>query len=213
MPIPKYLKDVAYSEKSKKNFTSFKIKCKCGCIHFDLYENFLNKEEKKICKPYFDALDYSITGGYGSSCTIDEDGHIHHWIHLTFSSDGPKKEVFIPPQPACACIFSVKAICSECGTEYLIFDNRFHGYDGKLSCELSDEEKIYIPHYKKKRRKDNLPIQLIIEVEHDMNFDDFKEDIGIDCQFEDYTESFTWIVIYTIDSKGKKRKIVDLETG
>jgi len=49
-------------------------------------------------------------------------------------------------------------------------------------------------------------------VEHDPSIEDFKENTDIVCSYEDYTEAFTWLVIYTIDSQGKKRKIVDLET-
>ena len=57
-----------------------------------------------------------------------------------------------------------------------------------------------------------MPIQVHIMVEHDPSIEDFKENTDIVCSYEDYTEAFTWLVIYTIDSQGKKRKIVDLET-
>lgn len=206
MPIPNHLKDIAYSDKSKENFTSFELKCKCGSFLFDLYENYLDKEEKALCKPYEDALDLSVKGGYGSSCTVDEDGKIHHWIHLSFSPNGPKEEVFIPPKPVCACILSIRSKCSECGREYAVYDSRYHGYDSMYDPEISDEEKNYVPHYKKKRRRDNMPVRVCVEVEHNIDMPD--EDSGTDL-----TEAFTWITIRTIDSSGKKRKIFDLETG
>lgn len=212
MPVPNHLKNIAYSEQSENEFTFFDIKCKCGSAFFDIYENYLTKEEKELCKPYYEALDYSITGGYSSFCTKDEDGNIHRWINLTHDRNGPKEEVFIPPAPICALIYSIKVKCSECGSEYIIYDSRYYGYDGKFCREVSDEEKNYIPHYKMKKRRDNMPVQVRIKVEHDPSFEDFKESADIACSYEDYTEAFTWFVIYTIDSQGKKRKIVDLET-
>lgn len=212
MPIPNYLKDIAHSEQSKKRFTSFGLKCKCGNVLFDIYENYLTKEEKELCKPYYEALDYSITGGCSSFCTKDEDGKIHHWINLTHNINGPKEEVFIPPAPICAHIHSIKIKCSECGKEYIIYDNRYHGYNGKFCNEANNEEKNYIPHYKQKKRRDNMPVQIRIEVEHDSSIEEFRKNTDIVCTFEDYTESFTWLVIYTIDNQGKKRKIIDLET-
>ena len=213
MPIPNYLRNIAYSEQSENKFTSFDLKCKCGSVLFDIYENHLTKEEKELCKPYFKALDHAVSGGYSSFATMDDEGKTHYWINLSHSVNGPKEEVFIPPAPTCAHIHSIKIKCSECGSEYIIFDNRYHGYDGKFCREISYEEKNYIPHYKKKRRRDDLPVRICIKVEHDLDIDEFEENTDINCSFEEYTEAFTWLVIYTIDSSGKKRKIVDLETG
>lgn len=212
MPVPNYLKEITYSEQGEREFTSFDLKCKCGSTLFDIYENYLTKEEKELCKPYYDALDYSITGGYSSFCTKDEEGEIHHWINLTHDINGPKEEVIIPPVPICAHIHSIKVKCSKCGKEYIVYDSRFHGYNGKFCSESNNEERNYIPHYKKRKRRDNMPIQVHIIVEHDLSIESFKENTDIDCSYEDYTEAFTWLVIYTIDSQGKKRKIADLET-
>lgn len=212
MPVPSYLKDIAYSEEIKEKFTSFDLKCKCGSILFDIYENCLTKEEKALCKPYYDALDHSVTGGYFSYATKDDEGKIHHWIGLSHSRNGPVEEVIIPPAPLCAHIHSIRVKCSECGSDHIIYDSRYHGYNGKFGNKANHEENNYIPHYKQKKRRDNMPVQVRITVEHDPDIEKFKENTGIACSFDDYTEAFTWLTVYTIDSQGKKRKIIDLET-
>jgi len=212
VPVPNYLKDIAYCEKTKNKITSFNLKCQCGCFKFDLYESYLDKKEKEICKPYYDALRYSVTGGCFSSCTKDENGILHRWVYFTHNMNGPKEEVFIPPAPAFAHITSYKVKCTECDKEYIIYDSRYHGYYGKFCKEISDDSKNYIPHYRKKNRRDNMPVKICIKVENELNIDEFKRDTDIECSFEDYTEAFTWFVVYTIDNNDKKRKILDFET-
>ncbi len=211
MPIPNYLKAIAYNELQKDNFTSFCLKCKCGCTHFHIYESYLDKHEKELCKPYFDALARSVTGGYFSNCTQDENGVIHHWIYFTHSINGPKEEVIIPPKPTCACIEVIKVKCPDCRNEYVIYDNRFHGYSGKF-CKDSIEEKEYIPHFRLKRRRDNLPVEICISVEHTESYENFEKNIDISCEYDDYTDAFTWITIHSIDNNNKKHKLFDFET-
>lgn len=206
MPLPNCLHDIAFDESNKNNFTTFRIRCKCGCLRFNIYESYLNKEEKKLCKPYYDALDYSIRGGCFSNCTIDENGIMHHWIYLTQSRDGPKEEVFIPPKPICAAIKVIKVKCSECGREYVIYDSRISGYSGKCCNNYSKEEKEYNPHFRLKKRRDNLPVEICIKVEHD-TYEEFEKITGISLEYDDYTDAFTWIVIYSIDSADRKRKL------
>ena len=208
MPIPNYLKVIAYNEQQKGDFTSFYLKCKCGCTHFHIYESYLDKNEKELCKPYFDALERSITGGYFSKCTQDENGVIHHWIYLTHSINGPKEEVIIPPKPICACIKVIKVKCSECGDEHIVYDSRFCGYNGVFNENLAEKE--YNPHFKLKKRRDNMPVEICISVEHTESFEEFSKNVP--CEYSDYTNAFLWIVIYSIDDNNKKRKLFEFET-
>ncbi len=211
MPVPNYLSSIAYRENQKNNFTTFYLKCNCGCTSFDIYESFLNKEERLLCQPYYDALNHSVSGGCFSNCTKDETGTIHHWIYFTHSIDGPKEEVFIPPAPAFAHITVIKVKCSGCGKEYIIYDSRYNGYSGSYK-QCSEEEKIYVPHFKLKKRRDNAPVEICISVEHDESFEAFKENTGLNCTFEQFTNFYTWIIIYSVDSKSKKRKLFEFET-
>ena len=78
--------------------------------------------------------------------------------------------------------------------------------------QCSEEEKNYIPHFKLKKHRDNSPVEICISVENDENFEVFKENTGIDCTFNEYTDAYTWITIYSIDKNSKKRKLFELET-
>ena len=212
MPIPNYLRAIAYLEKSKNHFTTIHLKCICGCTLFDVYESYLDKKEKDLCQPYYDALDHSVTGGCFSNCTKDENGNIHHWIYFTHSINGPRKEVIIPPEPFFAHIKVIKIQCSKCGKEYTIYDSRYNGYSGMFCTECSEEQKNYIPHFKLKKRRDHFPVEVCIEVEHDESLEAFKENTGIDCTFDEYTDAYTCITIYSIDTNSKKRKLFEFET-
>ena len=212
MPIPNYLRDIAYCENKKDNFTTFNLKCICGCTLFDVYGSYLDKKEKELCQPYYDALEYSVTGGCFSNCTKDENDNIHHWIYFTPSINGPKEEVIIPPEPFFAHIKAVKVKCSKCGKEYTIYDSRYNGYNGIFCTQCSEKEKSYIPHFKLKKRRDNSPVEVCISVEHDEDFEAFKVNTGIDCTFDEYTDAYTWIIIYSIDNNSKKRKLFEFET-
>jgi hypothetical protein len=210
MPVPDYLKELAYDESSKNNITTFDLKCRCGCVRFNVYESFLDKKEKELCKPYYDALEYLCSGGYGSSCTKDENGTIHHWKHLTSRRDGPKEEVIVPPKPLCACVDVIRAECSECGEGYVIFDSRYNGYSGKFCADPAEKE--YIPHLRSKKRRDGLPVRVCISVEHDRTYEDFEKASGISCGYKEYTDAFIWITVYSIDCNGRKRKMFESET-
>lgn len=212
MPVPHYLRDIAYRENSKNNLTTFYLKCICGCTLFDVYESYLTKKEKELCQPYYDALNYSVTGGCFSNCTKDENGIIHHWIYFTHSLNGPKEEVFIPPVPIFAHINTIKVRCSECGKEYTIYDSRYNGYAGLFCTTCNEEEKSYVPHFRLKKRHDNSSVEICIRIENDASFETFKKNTNIDCSYNDYTEAYTWLTIYSIDSKLKKRKLFEFET-
>ncbi len=210
MPVPNHLSGIAYKENKKNNFTDFYLRCTCGCTLFDVYESYLNKEEKMLCRPYYDALYHSVSGGRFSDCTKDENGTLRHWIYFTDDIDGPKEEVIIPPAPAFAHIEVIKVRCSGCGKEYIVFDSRYNGYSG-LYNKCSKEEKNYIPHFKLRKRRDNAPVEIYISVEHDESLEAFKANTEINCTFDRYTDSYTWIMIYSIDSKSKKRKLFEFE--
>ena len=131
IPIPRYLKHIAKPQKQQKTWTRFGICCSCGCEKFLVYQNYMNKEELLLEKPYYDALDEMFSAG-ASTCTRDEDGTLHHW-KLYEPSKGLKgrhEEVFLPDRPYFSGIVVIKSKCIKCEKEYLLFDSRMHGYDG-----------------------------------------------------------------------------------
>lgn len=210
--IPSYLKPIAYNVTTKGDFTKFHLKCNCGYILFDIFESYLDKDEQKACKPHYDALMELYSGGGASICTVDNDGTVHHWKLLSSDRNGPKQEVIVPSLPVFGRIHTIKIKCSQCGREYILFDSRFNGYSGKFCANATDEEAAYIPHFKQKKRRDGLPVEICVSVEHDPSYDEFKQNTGIECSFEDYEDAYTWITIYAIDKSGKKIKMFEVET-
>lgn len=209
VPIPRYLRDIAVLEKQQKAWVHFSLKCPCGCESFLLYENYLTKEEKELEKPYYDALGKMV--GHPSTCTIDEDGRVHHWIlhmsdHLKVDS---REEVFVPEPPFFTGISVLKIFCAECGKEHLLFDSRICGYDGTTN----EREKVvldYLPHFRLKCRE---AVAISVKIENDESLEAFRENTGLDYSEDQYSDSFSWIAIYKIDAKGKKSKIIDFETA
>lgn len=213
MPVPNYLKEIACEPKDKHGHATFKVKCSCGSVRFHLQRSCLNKAERIQCKPYYDALDTLFKGGYASTCTKDEDGKVHYWKLLSSDMDGPREEVFLPECPAFAAIQVIKAECSECHREYILFDSRYHGYDARFSSPPSEEAKAYVPHFRERHDRGKAPVQVCVSVENEENLNAFRENTGIDCTDQDYTEAFSWITIYSINENGKKTKVFECETA
>ncbi len=201
MPVPAYLKKLAYEASSKGCFSRFRLMCECGSNSFYLFKSYLDKEEIKLCKPYDDACREMLFSGRPSTYTIDENGIGHHWLFLSDDITGPKEEFFLPEKPAFASISAVMIRCAECGREHLIFDSRLHGYCGKYG-EHSSEEMAYEPHFKPAGRKNGAPCGVFVKIEHDESPENFKAAAGIDCSLEEYANLFTWISIYSIDANG-----------
>ena len=76
VPIPHYLKDIAVLEKQKDTWVHFSVKCSCGSDRFLVYENYLNKEETALEKPYYDKLTEIYCSNSPRITTKDENGKI-----------------------------------------------------------------------------------------------------------------------------------------
>lgn len=161
-------------------------------------------------KPYFDALDQSFSGCWATTCTRDPDGTIHYWKLLTpLGLMGPKEEVFIPEAPPFAFIEVVKLVCDSCAQEYVLFDNRIHGYDGATS-EDQGEKRNYQPAFKKKCRT---PVAVKVKIENDLTLEEFCANSGIDADEVTYSNGFGWIGIYVTNADGKTKKLLEYETA
>jgi len=210
IPIPKYLRYIAILKKQQKTWTHFGVRCACGCVDFFVYQNYLNKEEKLLEKPYYDALTEMFSAG-ASMCTRDEDGTLHHWklYEPNKGLKGKHEEVFVPDRPYFSGITVIKIKCSECGEEHFIFDSRIHGYDG-MTGEKDQATMEYEPHFKLKCKD---AVSLEIKVENDESFEVFQENTNLGFTEEQYSDAFSWIMIYRVNDNGKKTKIFDWESA
>ena len=118
IPIPVYLAENASFLRQKGNTVIFLFQCVCGNKKFVIARNTLTSSERKLLKPYYDALSNSLSR-YGSWCTKDENGALHHWKQLS-EDKNDVTEVFLPPRPKFASVTVLKAMCSGCGKEYML---------------------------------------------------------------------------------------------
>ena len=207
--VPEYLKELAFDEIRKGTWLTFSVKCTCGNQHFLVFKNYQTKKEQEAMKPYNDAL-MDFSGCWASTCTRDDDGTLHHWkLYTPLGLNGPKKEVYIPEPPPFAFVEVVKLVCDACGNEYILFDNRIHGYDG-MTSEIQADKLSYKPTFKKKCRT---AVAIKVKIENDPTLEEFRENSGLDADEATYSNGFSWIGIYVTNADGKTKKLFDFETA
>ncbi len=215
VPIPNHIKHLSTVENQNKTWTQFSLNCSCGCRDFFVFQNYLNKEEKSLEDPYYKALEllYGNKRPRGSTVEFikDDDGTLHRWIlyEPELGWEGRCEEIFVPPLPYFSLITVIKIKCTECDKEHIVFDSRSHGYDG-MTSEHNKEALEYKPNF---RLKCKTPVSISVKIENDESLEEFKKNTNLDFTEEQYSNSFSWIIIYKIDEKGKKTKIFDWETA
>lgn len=210
VPIPAYIRAISQFIKAKENLTFFSVSCPCGCNRFYIYQNALTPEEKTAMKPWADAALDLYGGKYGAGSTVDENGIRHKWKLLSpLGLKGEKIEIVLPEKPYFSGISVIKAVCEKCGEEFVLFDSRSHGYDGKTE-KSSDLEISFCPHFKQKVKE---PVSIEIKIENEISLEEFIQNTGLQYSEDEYSDAFSWIVIYASGQQEKKKKIFDYETA
>ena len=207
MPIPEYLQKYAVNPQTKKNHTTFDLRCTCGHELFHASRRAETKEEKRLLKPYYDYLEfiYKCPRKY----TIDENKIVHYW----HSENGVWVEDNYPERPFFAGIEVFRVTCAACGHEITVFDSRYHGYDTLYCDELTPEAKAYQPTLRPTGNRDGSPMRIALRLEHDESLEEFRENVGSEATPEEYADAFTWIWIYGIGKNGKRKKLFESETA
>lgn len=207
MPVPAYLRPYAAEPRTKRCHTSFDLRCTCGHELFFAFRRTETKEEKRLVKPYCDYLHLVFSGP--RKVTRDEDGTAHHW----HTEDGEWVEDNYPEKPFFAFIDTLCVTCAACEKRITLFDSRFHGYDAIYCGDLTPEAEAYEPAFRPIGNRDGSPMRIALKLEHDESLEEFRENIGAEATYEAYADAFTWIWVYSIDQKGKKKKIFESETA
>lgn len=137
IPIPQYLNKVAFAEAQKGKLLYMKIKCPCGCEKFEVYKGSAetNSAEVKAWykkrEQYFNSFKEKI---YGYSFRNDENGFYETGLALV---DNGKRQIYVgrfyyKDKPDSIVNNVLKIKCTECGEEYILFDNSRYGYDGRI---------------------------------------------------------------------------------
>lgn len=207
MPIPSHLQAFAAEPRTKRCHTSFDLRCTCGHELFFAFRRTETKEEKRLVKPYYDYLEfiYKCPRKY----TIDENKIVHYW----HSENGVWVEDNYPEKPFFAFIDTLCVTCAACEKRITLFDSRFHGYDAIYCGDLTPEAEAYEPAFRQVGNRDGSPVKITVKLEHDESLEEFRESTGTEATYEEYADAFTWIWIYAIDQKGKKKRIFESETA
>ena len=203
IPIPNYLKEYASTSSQKGNELSFILRCTCGCEDFYVLENIFTKDEKALVNEYEKNVPnirwHSIYG------ELDSNGKPYNYIKILGLF---KKRIVFPQAPVFMKVNVIKGICSHCQQEVVLFDSRYHGYDGMTSND--EEVRKYTPVFK---QVDNKTYGVIVAIENEQTLESFNEIISEQCSYEFYSNSFISISIYTKEEYGKKRILYSFETA
>lgn len=193
--IPQYLQDYALRQDGKDTQVRFSIACTCGNSWLEVYENCLSEEDQRQAEICEKACRKLACGLWGATSIPGAEGKLHHWKFLSpFGMKGPKKEIMLPPMPAGSLIAAVQCRCPRCGTEFTLFDSRYHGYDAIVQPPGEDLLN-YTPQFKLLRKKCCLEVKVTYE------------------SAKDDSNAFDWINIFAISEKGKRATIFGWETA
>ena len=187
--VPAYINSFANNVRIEKNFIRFSLRCNCGCELFWLIKNNYTDEESRQIEESERINDkkvgwHTIYGG------IDNAGKPYQYYKIL----GIFKKYFEwEPEPLCAGIKVIKAICVSCKNEFVVFDNRFNGYDSMFT---ESEALDYIPHFDNVLKEKECNVTIEIELDEESN------DVNL----------FSSINIYA-ESNGKRKVFFQMETA
>lgn len=200
--VPIYLKECTKIKKVQKDAIILQVLCNCGCSTFYLLENVLDIEEDNIIKAYEKRFSkWSYIENYTDPITQirylvarNTFGRIFDKIPVSEMQD--IKRTYI-----------LKVECSECGSQSVIYDSRYHGYDAIVTKEqLSIVHKKY--QYRLLQKKS---MEVEIKIRNDLTYDEYCEEAE-ESSTEEFSNAFSSIEIYGIKD-GKKKKYFESETA
>ena len=200
--IPRHLRTIACELSNRENTCRLELVCPCGCKEFHIYVNRYTPKEQAEIDAWNEAMKREIGCGYAIEGVRQPDGTIRHW-RLIFP--GIKREIFPPDPPLSMNIEVLKVRCAGCDGEHLVFDSRYHGYDGTLCAE---EIRAYTPTFVQRRFRDSKPrrVELTLEYEGGMGEMEGSDPDAI-------ADAFDWITVHAVSADGKRTKILDSETA
>lgn len=192
MLIPTYLQTISQLVKTTDSYELIRIKCKCGCTSFIVYE-------------HSDPIDKRISPGFNEVLRKDNRLYLvkrNFWGRII-------KEI------ECENIFNkqprkiVKVKCSKCENEYIVFDNYKHGYN---AMAFSNSTKLLEDICVNFRKSYPGNMEIFVKIYQDISYAQFHDEFE-NADYETYLNSFGNIEIYGVNSKQKKIRILSEETS
>lgn len=211
IPVPYYIKKIAKIELVKENWVTISIHCECGCDEFYLYINQFTKDQKNRIDQYNNDFDKALRGQplHKVLFKSDKEGCVHTYV-TEFGII--KKEIYLPNPPEYASLLVYKAKCSECGNEYILFNNGIHGYDA-VTAEPTPYLSDFQYTFRERKFNDKLPRRVFIKYENVESIEEFYDASDEKMDEVTYSNGFSWIVIYAVSPDGEKTEICSEETA
>ena len=201
--VPNYLAPVADRITEKKDATTFFIKCSCGCSVFLLAKS---KNEKNVKENAFNSYWNSFKLPIFSwKDAVDKKTGERYLYGTTFFGIRLGKFYF-KDFPDLNEYRIIKAKCCQCGKEFIVFDNRYYGYNALTENELQPENCEFIPKFSWTKT----PKEIVVVVRNNLPYEEFRKEFGESR--EKYSNAFESIDIYTM-SNGVKKLFFEEETA
>ena len=126
--IPRYLNHIAQVMNDNKNCTKMGAKCPCGCEHFKLF-----KKAKTESEIHRDKALNQLFKDFGKRAEIQSDSSGNVFIVQKNLWGKEVRRVAIGNSLDQGFWNYISIQCASCGAEYVLFDERYHGYDACVS--------------------------------------------------------------------------------
>lgn len=189
MSVPNFLFPIADNIKEKDTTTTLNLKCSCNCPNFLLYKNKESNTEQIKRLKWEQLLQEYNGGGYS-----DSEGNLFLTKKKIFCIK--PKGIKINKHDIPKYLIILKAKCSSCGKEYIIFDNCKNGYDAISHNTITDDsnKNQKTVEYKSLNKK---PTHIKIKITNDMTYSNFLEEFP-GATLEKYLNAFSNISVYLL---------------
>ena len=217
IPIPQYLKDNTRLISSKKESINLSLECnKCQSKIFSVYTNNGKSVIEKSINDWWNRYnEYTQKNKWKQfeSC-ICEDGRRYSVKRNFFGKIVDR--YYTGDMPNILSISIIKVKCHKCRQEFILYDNRIHGYDAwATEKDHGKTEHSYegIEYNQRKFRgsKDNL-VEIDLQIFNRPSLEAFIEAADENVTEEEYSNAFSEIAIYCkIKDLNNKKVIVESE--
>ncbi len=202
IPKPKYIENILSVTKEGRGEIECDVICQCGSRRFRGYKNIAPDAEEQ--EKYVKEL-ARISSRSRMLKTIEEDGkrYICGMRGLFGKKIGERIEARDFDYTS---VLSVR--CVECGSEYVLFDSRFYGYDAVIPERESRYDEVRYEFAPISWRGDDDGIATFsVHIENDGSLERLAKDVP-DADEQMYSNAFDWIGIKAKNLKTKEEKYV-----
>lgn len=191
--IPYHLRQIADVTECRGNELTLQLVCPCGCDRFTVYQNTDNPEQKQLRADYEAAAGKQERGVMTVWSKPGRDG-AQQWYMRRFGHILPERYEPVPCPPLLE-LQCIAVHCAECGAETVVFDNRFHGYDGAVcGTEIPAD---FAPLMKQRFTRDTPARHIQVWLRCDVSEEDFADIAGSGADEALLSECFTSMCLYS----------------